>query len=335
MFTKKDLYYIDFVKNTKFLQENTKQIYLRRYEVIKTKVYKKPIEYILKHPQQFLKQLNKYSETTNGRVGNTNLGLHAKDGYISAMKALFIYNQELKERHNYLLEEWDTIQMTVRKPIEDKYKSNKPTIRQEAGFISYPDIINIRDSLKDGTIEKLLVTLYTEIPPVRSDFYKTEIIINNDSDTTNDNIKENIAKDINFIVINKLNKKLSMLYLQKYKTAKHYKTLEIPLTPEIVKQIELSLKNNPRSYLFVGKNNKPFDKENSFNTFANRMIKKIFNNQHISLCMFRHSYISRQDLKLEEKSGLEQDNIAKIMGHSISQQAKYRWNIWLKENEDV
>lgn len=332
MFTKKDNHYIDFVKNTNFLQENTKQVYLRRYEVIKTEIYKKPIDYILKHPKMFIKKLDEYSKSKKGRVGNQELSLHTKDGYISAIKALFIYNQELKELFHDLFQEWENVHNTVRVPIDEKYKSNKPTIRQEAGYMSFSDILKTRSKLEDGSMEKLLITMYTDIPPVRSDFYSTKICFVNSEDDEED-VKSKMNEDENFVILHNVHREKSKLILRKYKTAKNYKQIDIPLTNEIINQIVRSLEKHKRDYLFVGKNNKPFDKENTFNTFANRLIKKTFNNENISLCMFRHSYISREDLKLEEKSGLEQDQIAKIMGHSISQQAKYRWNIWLKENK--
>ena len=332
MFTKNEVRLIDFVKHTKFLQENTKDIYIRRYEVIKNDIYNKPIDYVIKYPKQFLSKLNSYAKQTKGRVGNECLSLHAKDGYISAMKALFIYNQELKEKEKDLLDKWDEIHDIIRKPIDKKYKSNKPTPRQEEGYISYNDILKKRNELEDGSIEKLLITMYTEIPPVRSDFYKTQIVYI-DSIEDEKATKEKITQDINYIIINKEDITKSKLIMQKYKTSKHYKCIEIPLNDEILKQLTISLEKSPRNYLFVGKNKKPFDKENSFNTFANRLIKQKLENDKITLCMFRHSYISRPDLKLEEKSGLEQDEIAKVMGHSITQQAKYRWNIWLNEKK--
>ena len=277
MFTKSELKLIDFVKHTKFLQENTKDIYIRRYEVIKNDIYNKPIDYVIKYPKQFLSKLNNYAKKTKGRLGNQSLSLHAKDGYISAIKALFIYNQELKENEKDLLDKWDEIHDIIRKPIDTKYKSNKPTPRQEEGYVSYNDILKKRNELDDGSIERLLITMYTEIPPVRSDFYKTQIVyidgIKDEKQT-----KDKITQDINYIIINKEDITKSKLILQKYKTSKQYKCIEIPLNDEILRQLTISLEKDPRNYLFVGKNKKPFDKENSFNTFANRLIKQKLQN---------------------------------------------------------
>ena len=59
-------------------------------------------------------------------------------------------------------------------------------------------------------------------------------------------------------------------------------------------------------------------------------LKKLFNNEKISIITFRNIYVSRRDLELETKSGLERDKIAKIMGHSLEQQQKYLWHTYLK-----
>lgn len=323
-FTKKEESLLRYIRNTKFLQEHTKQIYINRLTKIKTDIYKQNIDYIILHPKMFTKKLDHFSKHSNEGRLNTSIGDHAKDGYISAIKALFIYNQTLKEKYKHIYDTWDSEHQKIRKPIDDKYKSNAPTDRQQKGYISFQNVLSTRNQLEDGSIERLLLTIYTDIPPVRSDFYNTNLFFINHSNES-ESIKSKMDPYSNFIIIPHNDKTHAVLVLRKYKTCKHYKQLDIPLTPEIVKQIELSLVKQPRSFLFVGKNNKPFIKENSFNVFANRIIKKIFQNQHISLCMFRHIYISRQDLQLATKSGLEQDKIAHKMGHSITQQARYRW----------
>ena len=323
-FTKKEESLISYIRNTRFLQEHTKQIYINRLFKIKTNIYNKNIDYIILHPKMFAKKLEHFSIHSNEGRLNTSIGDHAKDGYISAIKALFIYNQTLKEKYKDIYDAWECEHQKIRKPIDDKYKSNAPTDRQKKGYISFQDVLSTRNQLEDGSVERLLLTIYTDIPPVRSDFYNTQLFFINHSDEFQ-SIKSKMDPHSNFIIIPHNDKTQSVLILRKYKTCKHYKELDIPLTLEIVKQIELSLIKQPRSFLFVGKNNKPFIKENSFNVFANRLIKKIFQNPNISLCMFRHIYISRQDLQLATKSGLEQDKIAHKMGHSINQQARYRW----------
>ena len=89
--------------------------------------------------------------------------------------------------------------------------------------------------------------------------------------------------------------------------------------------------SSAKKYLFVQKNGEPYDKPNTFNKWANRTLKKIFKKDNFSLTTLRHIYITRRDLKLEEKSGLERDKIAKVMGHSVGTQQNYLWHTYEKE----
>ena len=72
--------------------------------------------------------------------------------------------------------------------------------------------------------------------------------------------------------------------------------------------------------------------ENTFNKWANRILKRIFNDK-FTLSTLRHIFITRRDLQMETKSGLEQEKLARQMGHSIEQQKQYMWHIWLQEQE--
>ena len=94
------------------------------------------------------------------------------------------------------------------------------------------------------------------------------------------------------------------------------------------------MKKNPRQHLFISTRfQKPYSElknpEGSFNSWANKTLKSIFN-EDFSLTMLRHIYISRRDLKLEEQSGTERNKIAKQMGHSVEQQGRYLWHSWLR-----
>lgn len=203
----------------------------------------------------------------------------------------------------------------IRDPINTKYLSNKPTNRQKKGYVSYEDILNKRNSLKTGSDEQLLLAIYTMIPPVRSDYDKVKIYY-----TQGDYRDNHIVLNNNPYII-----------LENYKTAKRYHILKIHIPNELETVIKESLKLKPREYLFVRKNGTTYT-SNTFNKWANRTLKKLFDNKNISLTTLRHIYISRRDLKLEERSGLQRKEIAKIMGHSVEQQQKYLWHTYLKED---
>jgi integrase len=314
-----DSYYIDFIKNTKFLKDITKKIYLKKLATIQKDICPgASMETIINNPALFKKNMEAYANKTKGRIADS-LGNHARDILVTVIISLFLYNQQLKEDKYELYMEWKKIHDEIREPINNKYNSNEPTPKQKESYVSFDDVLKMRDSLKPGSMERLLLMMYTEIPPVRSDYYHTRIY--REIPPTFGTSTEN------HIV---LNKKSPFLVLEKYKTAKTYGLIVIDLPQKLVNEIEISLVEYPRNYLFTSPLGNPFDKENTFNKWANRILKRLFNKKNITLSMLRHIYISRRDLKLEEKSGLEQQQIAKLMGHSIEQQRKYLWHSWLK-----
>lgn len=324
----RDITYIKYINDSEFLNENTKEIYLSRLEVVQTDIWKncksiknkvgkgKCLHYIITHPEAFLEKLDEYVNKTSGRLDENKLSMHAKDGYVTSIKALFLQTPGMKQKYPDLYKQWDDIHKEVRRPINEKYQSNKPTARQEEAYISFKEVEKKRDSLNKGSIERLLLAMYTLIPPLRSDYDRIGIYKNEDE-----------VKESNYLILNKN----PYLVITKYKTSKTYKDIRIDLPKNLVKEIKLSLKLQPRKYLFIQKNGEPYDKPNTFNKWANRKLKTIFNKNNFSLSTLRHIYITRRDLKLEEKSGLERSKIANVMGHSVGTQQNYLWHTYVKE----
>lgn len=326
----RDKTYLKYLQNSKFLSDTTKKMYISRLEVIQQNIWKncksknhkvgkgKCLHYIITHPDAFIEKLDEFVNKTGGRLDENKLSMHAKDGYVTALKSLFLQVSGMKQKYPDLYKKWDEIHKLVRQPINEKYQSNKPTKRQEEAYISFEELEKMRDKLTKGNNEKLLVSMYTMIPPLRSDYDKVAIY---------KNVKEIDDKIDNYLILNKK----PFLVITKYKTSKTYKDIKIDLPKKLVSEIKESLKLNPRKYLFVQKNGEPYDKPNTFNRWANRTLKKIFDKENISLSTLRHIYITRRDLKLEEKSGLERAEIAKVMGHSVGTQQNYLWHTYVKE----
>lgn len=327
-----DRTYIKHIKNSKLLNDNSKETYLKRLYTIQNDIWKncKSVKhkvgkgqclfYIIKHPEAFMEKLDEYVNKTQGRLEKDKLSIHAKDSYVSAIGAIFRHTPGMIQNQHVLYQKWLDIHKEVREPISKKYKSNKPTVRQEKAYMPFEELEKLRDSFEKGSDIRLLISLYTMIPPVRSDYYKVKIYKDE---------KFIPEDDTNFIVLN--NK--PYIGLRKYKTSKTYNTIKINIPKNLEKEIKDSLNRKPREYLFVQKNKKPFEKPNSFNKQMNRLLKDKVN-ENFSLTAFRHIYITRRDLKLEEKSGLERDEVAKIMGHSIATQQNYLWHTFEKEKDN-
>ena len=326
-----DRTYLKHIKDSKLLGDSSKKIYLSRLEVIKNNIWKncksnnykvgkgKCLNYIIKHPDAFMEKMDVFVNKTGGRLDKNKLSMHAKDGYVSAIGAIFRHTPGMIQKESELYKKWMELHSQVRQPINEKYQSNKPNERQEKAYISFDQVEKIRDNLEIGSYDKLLLSMYTMIPPVRSDYDKIAIYSN----------ENNIDTEINnYLIWNKT----PFIVLRKYKTSKTYKNLKIEIPNNLKKEIQKSLNKYPRKFLFVQKNKEPYDKPNTFNRWANRRLKNIFNNDNFSLKILRNIYITRRDLKLENKSGLERNKIAKIMGHSIGTQQNYLWHTYEKED---
>ena len=299
---------LDKIRQTRFLKDDTKAEYIRRIEEF-CNYLKKDLLYCINHPHWFVNQVFKYIE-------DHDFGIHTADKICSVFLAVFNYNQDFKEQNKNIFEKWIKETKRIKDLIDSKYEKNEPTERQAKSYVSYDELVKTRNKMKKGTQERLLLFMYTEIPPVRNDYHDMRIYKSKPRYNTG-----------NYIVIEK-NK--ANIILNEFKTDKSYEKIEIDIPTTLMKEITESLESLPRDHLFVStRTNKPHLTANSFVKWANRTLKKLFNG-NISLTTLRHIYISRRDLKLESKSGTERKKIAKIMGHSLEQQQKYLWHAWLK-----
>ena len=298
------------IKNTSFLKDKTKYEYIKRINMFCVHV-NKDLEYCIMNPSWFVEQVLNYIEYND-------FGMHTADKICSCFVAIFTYNQDFKENNKQLYDNWNTEIKKIKNKIDEKYESNRPTIKQEKAYIDYDKVVEIRNKLKTGTQERLLVFMYTEIPPVRNDYHLMRIY------------KQKPKYDVgNYFIMNKE----PLIILNDFKTDKTYEHIEIAIPKSLLIEIKESLKIQPRDYLFTSsKDNKPYKHDNTFSKWANRTLKKIFKN-NMSLTTLRHIYITRRDLKLEEKSGTERKQIAQIMAHSLEQQQKYLWHTWVNENK--
>lgn len=332
MVKKNDNYYLDGIKNTKYLKDITKNTYLKNIDKIQNDIWinckskdkncndkDNSLHNIIYNPTCYREKLQQYGDKTCGVLSNK-LSDHTLNGLIAPMISIFMHNQDLKEAEPELFQKWKEEFRIIKDPIDKRYLSNAPNDRQKRAYVSYEEVVKIRDKLEEGSFEKLLLYMYTAIPPVRSDYHNTKIYS-----------KKPVSDDlsmVNYIVM----AKKPYIVLNKYKTAKTYKTIIIEIPDDLKKEIEISLEKYPREYLFVSKRSfLAFDKENTFNKWANRTLKSVIKNDGFNLTTLRHIYISRRDLKLEDKTGLQQELIASKMGHSIGMQKNY---MWLKELDE-
>ena len=283
------------------LSQVSKRVYLERLRTM-VKEFDTNVYWIITHPDEVLPWILKKSEV-----------LSTQKSYIIAILAVFKHNDGLKAQLDKYYNTWFTKFSELDKAINDRYKTNEPSERQMNAYVKFDDIVKKRDSLEDGTFEKLLLSFYTYIRPLRADFNLVRIY------NSVDELPKNNEKE-NYIVFE--NKHEATLYLHEFKTQRSHNELKKELPAELIKQLQLSLTKKPREWLFIDKFGKPYKAANSYTRWANRTFQKLFN-KPLTITMIRHSYISSLDQNV--LTTREKEEIAKEMAHSRGMQELYRF----------
>jgi len=185
--------------------------------------------------------------------------------------------------------------------------SPAPTQASKAGSqLSFEQLCTIRDNLPQHSIDKLLIAFYTYIPPVRADYFATQILPFGE-----------IPTHPNYIYFSP---EKSSMTLTDFKTNAIYKTIQQDLPSTLHSLLAHSLSIQPRKFLFTNRAGLPFER-NNFSTWASDLLEKTLQ-KSFTLTLFRHIYISHLDPSLTPG---ELQNISQLMGHSLTQQVLYRW----------
>lgn len=208
---------------------------------------------------------------------------------------------------------WSELRQSNTHPITERYHDNQPTERQRQAIIPLADVISARDALPVGNMVKLLLMMYTGIPPARGgDYHSVKIYRNRTRPPAKD--------DGNYLLLPDSN--ACKLVLQQFKTAKQYHSITHELPQEVCSEIRASLRVQPRTHLFASpETGLPYTRS-AFSAWAVRALKKLFG-KPVTLTMLRHLYISSLDFNRMTLRQME--HIGNQMGHSVAMQTLYRW----------
>lgn len=227
--------------------------------------------------------------------------------YLSLVLSLFRHLPDLKAQLTKSSELWAQAFKETDQAVEEQYKQNKPSDRQLEGYVPFDEIKAKRDSLQKGSIERLLLGMYTHILPLRGDFNKIRLY------------KSVPTKpEANYI---HMTKQKCKLVLTEYKTSATHGTYEKDLPAPLCEEVHESLEKHPRDYLFVTSDRTPFENARSYVKFANRIFAKLFG-KPLTISLIRHSFISTLDfntLTIAEKEAIATD-----MRHTTRLQDQYR-----------
>lgn len=301
-----DQEYYDDIAKTKTLADVSKNIYKRKIFKATGEFFDHPvtIDWIIRHP-------NEYKDACLAYGKSKQMESRSIAQYLVPFNFLLLYHQEIQEENPKLRYMWQNIRAEVNDLDQDIYTEQKLSEKQKKAMTPFDEICKVRDTLPIGSYQKLLFSLYTMIPPCRSDFDLVKIY---DKLPLKPETK-------NYLVLGKINK----LFLNEYKTNNRYEQIVIDLPANLVKEIKYSLKAYPREYLFVNQYNQPYSSPTAFNKYANLLVKKVMNNQSFTLTTFRRSYLSNPKLDLENMSHEDRVKLGKKMGHSVPMQQGYVW----------
>lgn len=211
-----------------------------------------------------------------------------------------------------LKKQWCKIRSNNQKPIIERKMEHLPTenqLQKGGTYLKYDDILKKRDSLPSGSIEKLLIGFYTHIPPVRADYYATEIITLKQKPTQPNYIR-------------RISPTHSVMTLTDFKTKSRYTQITNVLPQELNDELVKSLEKSPRKYLFTNQSGQPFTR-NAFTVWSKRILSRVFETE-MTLNLFRHLFINTLDMNM--KPALLRE-ISDKMGHDLTTQRLYKWDV--------
>lgn len=293
---------MDVKKNISEIQGSalTKSAYLSRIRVLE-KLCDTTMENICLHPDKYAKVIReKYSNPKTLK------------GYLTTVLSCFKHTPELMVKHE-VYAKWLKEYMEFNKMIEDQVITNEPTERQQEGYVPFEEFKAKAQNLTG--FDKLLVMMYSSIPPMRADFGSVAVY-------------EKLPANhyANYLLIGKKGMKL---VISQYKTAKTLGTIMLDVPKDLVKEIRASLKTMPRKFLFTDSYGRGYS-DNGFTKFVTTRFKEIFG-KPLTINILRHSFVSSLDfnkMSIEEKM-----SIGKVMGHSYIQQDRYR--LFFKKTDEA
>jgi hypothetical protein len=265
---------------------------------------------IVLFPDMAMKALNTHIKT------NTNSNKHI---HIMAILSFLRHNIDCfhcipPQERETLRQTWININNENEAPIIERRLQNKPTdlqLKKGGVHLTFNDLCLARDELSSGSIERLLFSMYTIIPPVRADYFSTQIIYDDE-----------VPTEKNFIRIRGDTMEST---LTDFKTARQYKQIVNQFPPELVQEVKASLEKFPRNYLFVNTKGVPYTRT-TFTIWARRLLTKLLETD-FTLVFFRHAFVTHffatHDLNVITDAQIKE--VSDKMGHSPQMFLGYKW----------
>ena len=176
----------------------------------------------------------------------------------------------------------------------------------------------MRDSLPRGSRERLLLSCYSRILPVRCDLNRVAVLMCPASAADLTEEQERSVTESNFVCLPSDKSKLAVLVLREFKTAGSQRVWQHTLPGSLTQEIWQSLHAEPCKWLSTTKAGQPYTTKN-YSRWCCTVLQELFGRR---LTLMRHSYLTAIDwnrLTISDKKQL-----AAAMCHSTETQQTYR-----------
>jgi len=181
------------------------------------------------------------------------------------------------------------------------------TTRQEKNIVSWDQILSVKERLPKDSEEFVLLSLYTDLPPVRADWSPMRILSTE---------LEASEYEGNCLVVNH---RECIVHLNEYKTSKAYGPIVHRLPEPLSNILRSWCFKHSRHWLFQLADGTPWTP-----AYLSRKVTAIFQRilkKNVGITMIRIAHNTEQGKN--DRTIAEKSNLAKLMGHSILQGEKY------------
>jgi hypothetical protein len=290
-----------------------------------------PVSALLKNADQVIDAIEKAA--ISARVSK-----HTHVGYLASLLAFIrhVLPCEVKATMRPVTEILQKAHKGLHLQADQGALQNAASERQAGGWMSYAELCKIRDSLQRGSKARLLLAFATYLPPCRT----------TDLGCCKLCLAEAVADDAytgNYVLLGKS----PLICYRAYKTVKHYGEVRVYFPGPLVKEINWSLRKQPRNWLFTQTKQNPGEpycrSSNAYTKWANWTLQRACANSWITWTLLRHIYTSHAQMKFDPsqcKTEAEKalcrtklNAIARAMLHSPGQQARYRFTMLQNEQK--
>lgn len=317
-----DHVFTNAVMSANQLTKESKRSYLKQLEQVKRtmkgkvfksstpKIYADTLYYILMHPKQVMTVYEDLLKKNSISLNSAKSNMVALASLIKRAEESEIATPELSEKQKYWVRNVRVFNAQSQKIIEKNTLSEK----EKEAWVPLSEWLETEKKMRisePGSYGHLLVGFHSLVAPMRGgDLSKVKIVKTEEPDSKS---KQNI-------LIWNGPKEPAKLIVRSHKTSKKWPVLTRDLPQDLKNIIDLSLKANPREYLFEMETGKPWTKA-SYLVWKNREFQRIFN-KPVTTNIARHAYINAQDMIPRSIEARRRQ--AESMGHSLRTQDEYK-----------